>query len=776
MANESYLFSFLEPLVPVAALNAKKMEEYIFTDASTALIKARLFAEEILKEVFKKEEIDTIHYPTLYDKISFLSREGIIRREIQKSFDSIRLAGNKAAHNGEKSDFTEALKIYRVVYDLAVWFCEVYSNEFITIPAYENPKPHVKSSIELDKNLINDLISEKITSQIKELFEPELLRQVLSLKKEYEINESGSSTEENESVIENKIILQDLKENQSYLYRELKKLQDSAQEAVENANSFSQFKEYMHVERKIQKDLEEILEKSHSETNGKLILLCGSVGDGKSHLLAYLKKHKSHLLKDFRIYNDATESFSPNKNALETLREALIGFSDEHINNNKEKVILAINLGVLHNFITADHGEITFNKLKDFIEESGLFSQNITSYKINTHFGLISFADYQSFEITEQGPVSSFYSSIMKKIFNKDDQNPFYMAYKLDRKREYNSITHQNYLFLMDEQVQSTIIQLIIQAIVKYKLVISARAFMNFLADIIIPEDFNEEQLDLSNFERLERTVPNLLFTRKDRSQILKNMSELDPIHCRSSQIDQLIISLNTLNDWNEILDRYILVETGKKWLSPFVSSDSLTDFSFDDFSKSLIRLSFLTNEEFSKNVTSESYVRFMNYLYSFHKGHIQTIKDFYEEIKNAIFLWKGSPKKGYIYINKPTEKFRIAQLLNLKPSIEHIKFQTENVLYNFKLAITLAYHGGNTDNTVFLDIDYPLYSLLLKVQNGYCPSKKDEEDAIKFVEFLEKIMEFGNKKEEVIVHIPHENKLYKLKKDDFGSFVFERE
>ena len=67
-----------------------------------------------------------------------------------------------------------------------------------------------------------------------------------------------------------------------------------------------------------------------------MILLCGSVGDGKSHLLAYLKEKKGNLIDHYKIFNDATESFSPDKNAMETLEDVLKGFSDEHIEENDE--------------------------------------------------------------------------------------------------------------------------------------------------------------------------------------------------------------------------------------------------------------------------------------------------------------------------------------------------------------------------------------------------------------------------------------------------------
>ncbi|MGR5981740.1 DNA phosphorothioation-dependent restriction protein DptF [Bacillus cereus] len=96
-------------------------------------------------------------------------------------------------------------------------------------------------------------------------------------------------------------------------------------------------KKYMHVERKIQTDLERILVKNKELNSSSLILLCGSVGDGKSHLLAYLKENKPELLEGYQIFNDATESFSPNKNAMETLEEILQDFSDQSIGQSNKK-------------------------------------------------------------------------------------------------------------------------------------------------------------------------------------------------------------------------------------------------------------------------------------------------------------------------------------------------------------------------------------------------------------------------------------------------------
>jgi len=766
-SQEVFFLSFLEDINSTAAQSAKKMQELIYEDPSSSVMKARLFAEAILSDVFKLEEIQEPYINSLYEKISYLTRNGYIKREIQKSFDTIRLSGNKAAHDGQFNDITEAFKLHKEMYKIAVWFYEVYTSEQQKLPVYELPRPRQQENIE-------DIVKK----QLLDLLGPGGLKisqkDPISEKEESKFVEKETSPEQKDNS-QSFLLNRDLEKGKSYLIRELNRLKDSSKEAIENANNFSAFKDYMHVDRNIQIDLENILEHNKGKEKGNLILLCGSVGDGKSHLLAYLKEKKPELLKGYKIFNDATESFSPEKDAMETLEEILNSFSDEKIEQSTQKVILAINMGVLHNFINVEHKEYSYETLKLFIEQSELFSQNITTYFSNENFDLLSFGDYQSYKLTEKGPKSPFYSSLLEKVCNPSEENPFYLALKEDKQNEVNSIVHENYKLLQNKFVQEQIVQLIIEVIIRKKLVISARAFLNFIADILIPDDTQNIKL-MSEFDILEFSLPNLLFNRKERSILLHALSELDPIHRRSVFIDQLIVQLNTLNDWNTIIENYIHDETSRSWFKPFISKENLTDHSFNLFFETFIRITFLTNGKFASNISYQSYSEFLKNLYYFNVGDNKNIKRFYNEIKTAIFKWKGSPKKDHIYLDKPSEKYRLAQKLKLNPSADHLKTSKKEIIESFKPFITLAYNDEAKENTIFLDIDFPLYQLLMKVQEGYCPNKKNEEDAIKFVEFIEKLMAFGDKKKEMLVHFPKDNRFYTVKRDTLGSFVFERE
>ena len=101
---------------------------------------------------------------------------------------------------------------------------------------------------------------------------------------------------------------------------EMTRLKKSSSDSIDNVDSFDGFKEYMHVVRDAEKDLKEVLRQVNNGAKKTLILLCGSAGDGKSHLLSYLKNSDAeNLLKDYIIHNDATESNAPEKTDIEIL-------------------------------------------------------------------------------------------------------------------------------------------------------------------------------------------------------------------------------------------------------------------------------------------------------------------------------------------------------------------------------------------------------------------------------------------------------------------------
>ncbi|WP_375105967.1 DNA phosphorothioation-dependent restriction protein DptF [Lysinibacillus fusiformis] len=743
---DKHFLYFLEDYLPNASLAAKQMVDIFFTDPNAALVKSRAILEEIVNSVWQLEKLDVHVFLTISECIRGLLKQSILDSSIHQSFEIIRKAGNKAAHDASFSDMVTAYSVHKELYKVAIWYFELYTHDNRIISPYEVPQP---------PKLGAENIEEIVQQQLKTIMSTHFNKTIN--KPSEEISEDDETKDEyNYEQL-----------NGSYLEREINRLNIASAEAVENAHSFSGFKKYLHIKRPIQRKIEEILEQRTSKEESNLILLCGSVGDGKSHLLAYLNEEKKEWISQYTVFNDATESFSPSKTALETLEELLQNFSDQKLNESTEKIIIAINLGVLHNFINREHVSFTYNKLKEFIEASGLFSSNITTHERSGVFDLISFSDYQMYELTANGTRSYYFESLLDKITRKDRNNPFYKAYELDKMHDIYSIVHQNYLFLSNPFVQKQIVQIVIQAIIQYKVPVSSRYFLNFIADILIPSD--RSQGVMSDSEKLHNTLPHLLFGSLDRSQMLSTIQKISPIHYRTSAIDELLVKLNTLSEWEELIEEKIQDETAKEWLLPF--DGELEGEIFELFIQNFVSILYLTDPMFADKVANPFYEKFIYYLYGFNCAEPNMIREYHRRIRLAIFNWQGSPRQNYIYMNRLENDLAVAQQLKLDPENSIYERRMEDCLETFKPFLRIAFK--RQQSSLELEINFTLFVLLEKVCEGYRPNKKDEENATTWSEFLEKLMHFGEKEEELLFTFLDEGKNYALKKE-FGGFVFE--
>ena len=143
---------------------------------------------------------------------------------------------------------------------------------------------------------------------------------------------------------------------------ELNRLRKSSSDSIDNVEKFDGFKKYMHVIRTAEEDLKDILRKVNASGKKSLVLLCGSAGDGKSHLLSYLKNSdEEHLIENYTVFNDATESSAPSKTAIETLNDLLDTFKDRNLSQPGKNVILAIPINkVKKNLIYSSKNYISF--------------------------------------------------------------------------------------------------------------------------------------------------------------------------------------------------------------------------------------------------------------------------------------------------------------------------------------------------------------------------------------------------------------------------------
>lgn len=331
---------------------------------------------------------------------------------------------------------------------------------------------------------------------------------------------------------------------------ELSKLRKLSMESVENTASFDTFKKYLHVLRPVEVELRDLLSKVNAANKKTLILLCGSAGDGKSHLISYLRNADSeHLLDAFELYNDATESSAPQLTSIDTLAEKLAPFNDEnYATDDGFKMILAINLGTLNNFIESEKGK-AFSTLKKYVEVNEIFSTYVrpNTYQANSVFQHVSFSDYQVFTLNSTGIGTAYLEELLEKVFRQSEENPFYKAYA-----DNGSCTlcqkcpvRHNFEFLSNPVHQKAVINKIVEVVIKDKAIVSTREILNLLYDILVHPDFDysmmckaatSETKYLTKY--IQCTTPMLMYEFDDISPLINAIRKHDLLRDRQADMD----------------------------------------------------------------------------------------------------------------------------------------------------------------------------------------------------------------------------------------------
>ncbi|KOC36213.1 DNA phosphorothioation-dependent restriction protein DptF, partial [Clostridium botulinum] len=656
--------------------------------------------------------------------------------------------------------------------------------------SYKSPMPQQDKPSSIGTELVSNLL-QKVESLISKTQKSDGGREKNLQPKNDSIKIENNQLEDTfEELIVESIINNE--EDKKCMIQELNRLKESSKEAVEGLGEFTPFKRYMHIEREAQKELEELIIKSNESNKSQLILVCGSVGDGKSHIISYFKNKYPHIMKNFILHNDATESLDPNKTSMDTLNEVLDNFSDEKIKESNEKFILAINLGTLNNFIDSEYGQ-RYSILKKYVYDRKILENSIVDggFDEESSFQFVNFSDYHIFTLKDSKVQSNYIKSLINKIIDSSELNIFYNSYKKYCTKCTNCKCcpiKANYELLSNEKVQEAIINLLVQSIIKDKIIISTRALLNFMYELIIPRSyidinspiFKTDIANLNNLYYIKALMPNILFNHKELSFIFESLNRLDPLNVRNEKVDDFIIEFNNASDVLYYFKMYI--DYPKDYLSKIENIDfsDTEDKSIRyELLKLFIRSYYICGKEDIFSLKDLVYENYMKNLYFWNRGDKPKLKTLYDNVKNGIIKWNGEAEKDQIniFVGKNQIKYKVSEELELKVDTSNLPKSDEVNIKKFITTLKLKYGNKNLDKTYKIEVDFSLYKLLIQVINGYRPNKKDKNQFIKFIEFINKLEEVGSQREKLIFTEKNRefNKKYKLEYDtefEFYRFV----
>lgn len=576
--------------------------------------------------------------------------------------------------------------------------------------------------------------------------------------------------------------------NPNCLVSTLSKLRESSKDAVVSADFSDAYTMYMHVDRPVQEEFVSILKRTYASPNAQLILLCGSVGDGKSHMLSYCREVYPDMMKEFYVHNDSTASLYIDKPASFTLNELMEDFTDDKISSSSKKVILAINLGTLSNFIEEDVDN-RFKRLRAYVDRAGILDAHAGSDSDDANFHCVNFADYHLFELTKNGPESTYIQGILSRITAPDKDNVFYTAYCGCCQNCDNGSrcpVKMNYEMLGKKEIQAGIIRVLVETIIKNKLILSTRALLNFIYEILVDERcFDRGSLEpqkepgkMSSVQYCEGLLPNMLFGRHESSGVLNAVGSVDPMKIRNEAIDDFFVYYENSSDILGIiksdLEEY---STVLKRLESINFGDNSTHSVRESILRLFVRLCWLTQRRQDLLSDDVDYLDYMVALFNWNNADYRNLKDVYNIVEKGVLAWNGPVEKNEMRlpINDKKTNYHLVQEMQVKPLPDSGDGEKKAVLYSFRDELKLRYRYGDS-SVAELDVDFSLYALLKRVIHGYIPSLNDKRVNVKCMEFIKKISGGGKKLESLIIRdLSHKDAVeFVLEYSDSFGYSFE--
>ena len=546
------------------------------------------------------------------------------------------------------------------------------------------------------------------------------------------------------------------------------RLSQHSVDSVQSGISFSDLDDYMHVERPIELRLLEKINEIDS-VGGGIILLVGSAGDGKSHLISKIKPVSDWSNNCF--YNDATASSSPHKTAIDTLKEALVDYKDANINLTARKLVLAINLGKLNAFIEDPEVQTEYSQL--VAAAWPIFDDDDTTPPIESdRIKFILFNDEQIFEYkiddTSTYPVHSvFFSSILRKITAEVDKNPFYTAYCKDIEEGVSDIEplRLNYELLRIPEVQDTICMTIIEAIVKYKLIITPREFLDFIYSIMVYPQYDEYKSKRDFFDAL---LPTLLYCGGD-NHIQKAIANLDPLKHSSTDHDtQLSVLFTSYSIPTSYFNPQILGELPLRLVERTNEFYSNNGKDIERTTKFVFRLKHLVSYHSEDDV----YKSYLSILKGIFKGDKLKMQEIYNVVSKAIPRHYGSyyNKPNMIPLNIQGGQYRLFASQTLKPEPIKSVYSSDNPSkFQLRFDMSWKFPSGN----VTLRLDYPLFSYLFELNRGKLALSYENEKDLAFSRFIRQLIEKCDCEQDLTV-VRFDATEIKLSESSFGNIQFE--
>ena len=533
--------------------------------------------------------------------------------------------------------------------------------------------------------------------------------------------------------------------DETVLIKAFRRLSQGSRQSVQSGNELDDFDKYLHIDRPIDRAVRDAMDSIRIEGGG-ILFLVGSAGDGKSHMIATLKTEYS----DFEFRNDASESPWPNVESIDALKIFLNDFKDSTLHTTSAKMLVAINMGKLSAFI--DNTDVQAN-FKEIVScGKTLFDEDNLCHEETKRVRIVSFANHQIFELFPENknltyPIDSlFIKKVLDKITSKDNDNIFRTAFNKSMPigSDFDPC-YINYQLLCIPAIQDAIVKIIIEAIIRFKLMLTPRELFDFIYRIVVPDNYATFNPSKDFFSSL---LPTILFGGGD-NKILKCLTLLDPLkHGSITHNDYLSELFTSIEIPDEPSFNGLQEKLHQRFFAILDEYYKNSRSNVEDISRFLFRLKHLLEY----HSESDEYRAFLEILCGYYNNDVDRLFPLYETIQRSIPHFYGSytDKPNVVPLDIQGREYKMfVSCENLKPDPQgSIPFNRSN-RNKFVVEIDTQW---KVNESISLKIEYQLYEYLCKIQQGKLAQADDRNHNLSFSEFINKLVRQTDFRDKVII------------------------
>jgi len=512
-------------------------------------------------------------------------------------------------------------------------------------------------------------------------------------------------------------------------------------------------REGLYVEQDQDENIADFFDNEYDD-DGRLLILTGSAGDGKSALLARGYERASGNIPEERVKMDATEARRRDENYSDRLTSFFDTIESDIQSESGPRSAIAINYGLAIDYFQRKGMADRFDEIWDAIDES----QNKLFYESDEHnISVLNLSHRETYETAPESLGEGLVYDLIDRFDPTNNDSPFAKAYEREKSEcpAGNDCPLQyNIRQLMTSSVKRQLARLFAGWSVVTGSYLNPRTIIDNIASLLLPKSQpHDPDRDIcpigAAIENNNTTAHpgDLIWNATFRTLGTNNRSEaskIDPASHTTFAIDQQALEWATGTNGTE------------------EELPSLPAVEFDESAervRTVLRKQYLTNDDGKTIVDKPTFQEFTAALTYFNNGrpqeHVSQTQELLSTVQKALGGWTGRQRGDglveFIDAKRSASYRYLSDWEQPEFDADKCAEETESLAVPGRLKL-MAEPSSNEESLIPIPISFNIYQLLTQVSEGYTPNATDLNQSHAIRVLHSRLEDFTNKREKVVI------------------------